>query len=83
MRPEQMTYFESAGSQVSSGIKTAREQGKKFVGFYCIFAPQELIVAAGAIPVTLCSTKEEPIADGEKYLPRNFCPLILSSSGLP
>jgi benzoyl-CoA reductase/2-hydroxyglutaryl-CoA dehydratase subunit BcrC/BadD/HgdB len=76
-----MTYFESAGSQVSSGIKTAREQGKKFVGFYCIFAPQELIVAAGAIPVTLCSTKEEPIADGEKYLPRNFCPLIKSSYG--
>ncbi|PKG31238.1 double-cubane-cluster-containing anaerobic reductase, partial [Methanoregula sp.] len=58
-----------------------RNQGRKFVGFYCVFAPQELIVAAGAVPVTLCSTKEEPIADGEKYLPRNFCPLIKSSYG--
>ena len=34
-----------------------------------------------AVPVTLCATKEEPIADGEKYLPRNFCPLIKSSYG--
>ena len=61
--------------------RSVRDQGKKFVGFYCVFAPQELIVAADAVPVTLCATKEEPIADGEKYLPRNFCPLIKSSYG--
>jgi len=76
-----MAWFDSAILNTSAGIKAVREQGKKFVGFYCVFAPQELIIAAGAIPVTLCSTKEEPIADGEKYLPRNFCPLIKSSYG--
>jgi benzoyl-CoA reductase/2-hydroxyglutaryl-CoA dehydratase subunit BcrC/BadD/HgdB len=81
MRAEKMTYFDSVIPNASAAIKGVREQGKKFVGFYCVFAPQELIVAAGAVPVTLCATKEEPIADGEKYLPRNFCPLIKSSYG--
>jgi benzoyl-CoA reductase/2-hydroxyglutaryl-CoA dehydratase subunit BcrC/BadD/HgdB len=81
MRAENMTYFDSVIPNASASIKSVRDQGKKFVGFYCVFAPQELIVAAGAVPVTLCATKEEPIADGEKYLPRNFCPLIKSSYG--
>jgi benzoyl-CoA reductase/2-hydroxyglutaryl-CoA dehydratase subunit BcrC/BadD/HgdB len=81
MRAETMTYFDSVIPNASAAIKSVREQGKKFVGFYCVFAPQELIVAADAVPVTLCATKEEPIADGEKYLPRNFCPLIKSSYG--
>jgi len=81
MRPEKMTYFDSVIPNASASIKAVRDEGKKFVGFYCVFAPQELVVAAGAVPVTLCATKEEPIADGEKYLPRNFCPLIKSSYG--
>ena len=46
-----------------------------------MFAPQEVALAAGATPVALCATKEEPIADGEKTLPRNFCSLIKSSYG--
>ena len=81
MRAEKMPYFDSVIPNASAAIKSVRDQGKKFVGFYCVFAPQELIVAADAVPVTLCATKEEPIADGEKYLPRNFCPLIKSSYG--
>ncbi|MFA4875832.1 MAG: double-cubane-cluster-containing anaerobic reductase [Methanoregula sp.] len=81
MRAEKMTYFDSVIPNALAAIKSVRDQGKKFVGFYCVFAPQELIVAADAVPVTLCATKEEPIADGEKYLPRNFCPLIKSSYG--
>jgi len=81
MRAEKMTYFDLVILNASAAIKSVRDQGKKFVGFYCVFAPQELIVAADAVPVTLCATKEEPIADGEKYLPRNFCPLIRSSYG--
>jgi benzoyl-CoA reductase/2-hydroxyglutaryl-CoA dehydratase subunit BcrC/BadD/HgdB len=81
MRAEKMSFFDSVIPNASASIKSVRDQGKKFVGFYCVFAPQELIVAAGAVPVTLCATKEEPIADGEKHLPRNFCPLIKSSYG--
>lgn len=62
-------------------IKEASEAGKKVVGMYCVFSPQEIALAAGAISVTLCGTKQEPIAEAEKVLPRNLCPLIKSSYG--
>ncbi|WP_371379802.1 double-cubane-cluster-containing anaerobic reductase [Sporomusa aerivorans] len=63
-------------------LKNAKEAGKKVVGFYCVYAPQELVLAADALGFGLCATKEEGIPDGEKTLPRNFCPLIKSSYGL-
>jgi benzoyl-CoA reductase/2-hydroxyglutaryl-CoA dehydratase subunit BcrC/BadD/HgdB len=81
MRPETMACFDSAIQSASEGIRCLKDQGKRFVGFYCVFAPQELVVAAGAVPVTLCATREETIAYGEKYLPRGICPLIKSSFG--
>ncbi len=62
-------------------IKKAKEQGQKVVGIYCTFCPEELVLAAGAIPVGLCGTREEPIAAAEETLPRNLCPLIKSSYG--
>ena len=62
-------------------IKEGKETGLKVVGIYCTYCPQELILAAGAGPVGLCGTKEEPIAAAEEILPRNLCPLIKSSFG--
>ena len=62
-------------------IKESKEQGQKVVGIYCTYCPQELILAAGAIPVGLCGTSEAPIALAEETLPRNLCPLIKSSYG--
>jgi len=63
-------------------IKAAKETSRqKVVGIYCTYCPQELVLAAGAIPVGLCGTKEEPIAKAEEHLPRNLCPLIKSSYG--
>ena len=38
-------------------------------------------MAAGAAPVSLCSTSDETIQDAEKDLPKNLCPLIKSSYG--
>ncbi|MZQ75876.1 MAG: 2-hydroxyacyl-CoA dehydratase [Peptoclostridium sp.] len=62
-------------------LKEAKERGQKVVGLYCTYGPRELVLAAGAIGVGLCGTREEPIADAEKHLPRNLCPLIKSSYG--
>ncbi|HHV16038.1 MAG TPA: 2-hydroxyacyl-CoA dehydratase [Gelria sp.] len=62
-------------------IKEAKDEGQKVVGIYCTYCPQEMILAAGAIPVSLCGTSETPIADAETVLPRNLCPLIKSSYG--
>ncbi len=62
-------------------IKEAKDEGQKVIGVYCAYCPREMILAAGAIPVSLCGTSEKPIAAAETVLPRNLCPLIKSSYG--
>jgi benzoyl-CoA reductase/2-hydroxyglutaryl-CoA dehydratase subunit BcrC/BadD/HgdB len=81
MRPVIMEEGEALRGINSVKIKEASEAGKKVVGMYCVFSPQEIAMAADAITVTLCGTKQEPIEDAEKELPRNLCPLIKSSYG--
>lgn len=81
MDPVLMEQFSKLREQGMMKIKEEREQGKKVVGMYCTYSPQELIMAAGAYPVSLCGTKQEPIGAAEKVLPHNMCPLIKSSYG--
>lgn len=79
--PETFNDFSEARRNGFIEIKKLKESGKKIVGTYCAFTPAELVMAAGAIPISLCGMSEEPIADAEKHLPRNLCPLIKSSYG--
>lgn len=62
-------------------LEEAKAGGAKVVGWYCTYGPQELAVAAGAYNVGLCGTREDPIPEAEKELPRILCPLIKSSYG--
>jgi benzoyl-CoA reductase/2-hydroxyglutaryl-CoA dehydratase subunit BcrC/BadD/HgdB len=79
--PVLMEQFTKLREQGMMKIKESKEYGQKVVGMYCTYSPQELILAAGAYPVSLCGTKEEPISAAEKVLPRSLCPLIKSSYG--
>ena len=81
MRPQMMKIFENMRNDNALSIQSAKTSGLKVVGLFCAYAPQELALAAGAIPVSLCGTRHEPIAAAEKVLPRNLCPLIKSSFG--
>lgn len=81
MLDEFIQGFGSAREVNLMRIKEAKEHGRKVVGIYCTYCPQELILAAGAIPVGLCGMSENPIAAAEEQLPRNLCPLIKSSYG--
>lgn len=62
-------------------LERAKADGRAVIGFYCLFSPTEIAVAAGAIPLPLCGTRNDPIAAAEAILPRNLCPLIKSSFG--
>jgi len=79
--PVLMEQFSKLREQGMMKFKEVKEQGDKVVGMYCTYSPQELVLAAGAYPVSLCGTKQEPIAAAEKVLPHNMCPLIKSSYG--
>lgn len=81
MKSECLEYIRNIRDDNMLKVKEAREQGRHVVGIYCAYCPRELVMAAGAIPVSLCGTSEAPIADAEKHLPRNLCPLIKSSYG--
>lgn len=62
-------------------LQEAKAAGRKVVGQYCIYSPLEIALAAGAIPVSLCGTKNDSIAIAESMLPRSLCPLVKSSFG--
>jgi benzoyl-CoA reductase/2-hydroxyglutaryl-CoA dehydratase subunit BcrC/BadD/HgdB len=79
--PELFNEFSEARRKGFIEVKELKDKGKKVVGTYCVFTPDELVLAAGAVPVSLCGMSEEPIAEAERHLPRNLCPLIKSSYG--
>ncbi|EFK09479.1 2-hydroxyglutaryl-CoA dehydratase, D-component [delta proteobacterium NaphS2] len=54
---------------------------KKVIGTYCIMVPEELIYAAGAIPVRLCGGSDETSGIGGELVPRDTCPVVKSSVG--
>lgn len=58
-----------------------KSTGKKLVGTYCVMAPQELVYAAGAIPVKLCSGNYTGFSIGEDVFPRDACPLVKAVAG--
>ena len=76
--------FESFNDARKKGFLTMKEEkdkGRKVVGTFCTYTPRELIYAADAISVSLCSTSDETVPDAEKVLPKNLCPLVKSSYG--
>jgi benzoyl-CoA reductase/2-hydroxyglutaryl-CoA dehydratase subunit BcrC/BadD/HgdB len=62
-------------------LEMAKDDGKKVVGCLCSYFPQELVLAAGAIPVGLCGTTSEPIAAAERVLPVDQCPMVKATYG--
>ena len=76
-----LDFFKQAYLGRVDDLKAQREAGKKVVGTFCLFVPDEIIFAAGADRVVLCGGKEDTIPLAEQYLPRNLCPLIKSSFG--
>ncbi len=81
MNPKLLTKLQQISEQNLVDIEAHKEAGNHVVGFYCLYAPTELAVAADAIVLSLCGTRQDPIEAAEEVLPRNLCPLIKSSYG--
>ena len=79
--PKEIDSFDEMKRNSFIAMKELKESGKNVVGVFCTYSPSELIYAAGAIPVGLCATSDEPIQYAEKDLPKNLCPLIKASYG--
>ncbi len=84
-RPEGMGYFDFVMSEVHGlRIKELMDEkaaGRKIIGSYCVFVPEEIVLAANATLVGLCSGADFAVEKVEQFLPRNTCSLIKSSFG--
>ena len=84
-RPEGMGYFDFVMSEVHGlRIKELIDEqaaGRKIVGSYCVFVPEEIVLAANATLVGLCAGADFAIDSVEQLIPRNTCSLIKSTFG--
>ncbi|GAB4332787.1 MAG: double-cubane-cluster-containing anaerobic reductase [Calditrichia bacterium] len=85
LRPEGMGYFDFVMSEVHGlrieELLKEKESGRKVVGSYCIFVPEELVLAANATLIGLCAGADFAMDEVEMLLPRNTCALIKSAFG--
>ncbi|WP_022854838.1 double-cubane-cluster-containing anaerobic reductase [Thermodesulfobacterium thermophilum] len=84
-RPEGMKYFDFVVSE-AHGLRIkelleAKQQGKKVVGVFCVYVPEEMIRAVDGICVGLCAGAQIGFEEAEKVLPKNTCDLIKAFIG--
>lgn len=83
-RPKEMEYFDEIANlfgKRAKEIEAAKAKGKKVVGYTCLFAPIELILAADAIPVRINSGWYDTAKLGDRVVPVEVCPVIRSTIG--
>lgn len=84
-RPKAMDFWDMVISEVH-GIRPAelleaQKNGQKVFGTFCVYVPDEVIVAANGIVTGLCGGSQFWVPDGERVLPKNTCPLVKASVG--
>lgn len=84
-RPENMAYFDNMVAEIFGGrikeMLAVKKEGRPVVGTFCVYIPEEIVVAAGGVCVGLCGGSQGSIPDAEKVLPRNICPMVKSAYG--
>src|SRR5208283_1657940 len=83
-RPEVMKYFDEIANlfgKRETEIAAEKKKGKKVIGYMCLFAPTELILAADAIPVRVNSGWYDTSKIGDRVVPVEVCPVIRSTIG--
>jgi benzoyl-CoA reductase/2-hydroxyglutaryl-CoA dehydratase subunit BcrC/BadD/HgdB len=78
---QSLNHFKDAYERRIDQLTARRKEGKRTVGTFCLFVPDEIIYAAGADRVILCGGRNATVSLAEEYLPRTICPLIKSSLG--
>jgi len=84
-RPEGMGFYDFVVGDIHGiRVRELRQHainGGKVVATYCVFVPEEIVLAADAVQVGLCAGTQFSVPIAEEILPRNTCALIKSSFG--
>lgn len=80
--PEEMKPFFEVLKNIHVDLQDVKRPDRmKTVGTYCVLVPNELVYAAGAMPVRLCSGSYTAYSIGDEYVPRDACPLVKAVMG--
>lgn len=84
-RPAGTAYLDFVISEIHGlrvkELQDAKAAGKKVVGTFCLYVPEELVLAANGVCVGLCAGADIGTEQAERMLPRNTCALIKSFFG--
>lgn len=84
-RLQGMEYLDFVLSEVHGlrikELQDAKAQGRKIIGTFCVFVPEELALALDAVQVGLCAGADAGREAAETLVPRNTCALIKSFVG--
>lgn len=84
-RLQGMEYLDFVLSEVHGlrikELVEAKAEGRKIIGTFCVFVPEELSLAVDAVQVGLCSGADAGTEAAETVVPRNTCALIKSFIG--
>jgi benzoyl-CoA reductase/2-hydroxyglutaryl-CoA dehydratase subunit BcrC/BadD/HgdB len=84
-RPKKTAYLDFVMSEVHGlriqELVEGKKKGRKVIGTYCTFVPEEIVLAADAVMVGLCAGADFATDQVEKILPKNLCALIKSTFG--
>jgi len=84
-RPKGMDYFDFVISEIHGlrieEIVESKKTGKKVIGTFCVYVPEELVLAVDGVCIGLCAGADVGSDEAEKYVPRNTCALIKAFLG--
>src|SRR3989304_4212847 len=73
---DRLTY-EGASALSKEAVAQWKAKGGKVVGWVCIYAPEEVLHAAGILPIRIMGSPE-PHSIADAYLQSNMCPFVRS-----
>jgi benzoyl-CoA reductase subunit C len=62
----------------SAQARELRAEGKKIVGYLCLYPPIEMLTALDLVPYRMFGDMKEPITKADSYLPSVVCPFLRS-----
>jgi benzoyl-CoA reductase/2-hydroxyglutaryl-CoA dehydratase subunit BcrC/BadD/HgdB len=84
-RPKGMQYFDFVISEIHGlrveEIFEAKKEKRKVVGTFCLYVPEEIVLAVDGVCIGLCAGAEVGADEAEKFIPRNTCALIKAFMG--
>ncbi len=84
-RPKGMGFWDFVVGDIHgirvSEVVAAKKKGRMVVGTFCLYVPDEIIIALDGISIGLCGGTNFSNYAVEGILPANICPLIKSALG--